>query len=426
MPIFALVDCNNFYVSCERVFNPRLVGRPVIVLSNNDGCAVARSNEAKALGIGMGEPAFKLEEIIRKHGVEVFSSNYALYGDMSRRVMRTLARFTPALEVYSIDEAFLDLDGFARRDLDMYGREIKSTVERWTGIPISVGIAPTKTLAKLAAHLAKRSAKAAGVLDLSGPEYRDRALAAVPVGKVWGVGRRLEEYLRGHGIDNALALKNAAPELLRRKMGVVGLRLRDELNGICRYPLEEAPPRKQSVTVSRTFKGEIASLTELAEAVSAYAAAGAEKLRAQRSVAGVLVVYLMTNRFKNDYLYDSATIRLPVKSSYTAELIGRALEGLRKIHRPGRSYKKAGILLQDLGREDMVQASFFDPVDRRKAARLMQAVDTVNGRMGSGTVNYAAAAGLMPGSCRSWKTSFKRLSGSFTTNWKQLPEVNCG
>ncbi len=425
MPLFALVDCNNFYVSCERVFNPALVGRPVIVLSNNDGCAVARSNEAKALGIRMGQPAFQLQEIIRRHQVEVFSSNYTLYGDMSRRVMQTLARFTPALEVYSIDEAFLDLDGFSRRSLSGYGREIKATVERWTGIPVSVGIAPTKTLAKIAAYLAKRSAKAAGVLDLSATQYRDRALAAVPVGAVWGVGRRYAAFLLEQGIENALALKNAAPELLRRRMGVAGLRLRDELNGICRYRLDQAPPPRRSLTVSRTFSREVGSPAELATAISAYVTIGAEKLRAQGAVAGVLIVYLMTNRFKYDYCYDSITLNLPVRSSYTPELIRYALKGLRAIRRPGRSYKKAGILLYDLGPGERVQASFFDAVDRRKAGRLMQAVDAVNRVMGAGTIGFASA-GVGPQSVKAaWKTSCGRLSGAFTTNWQQLPEAVC-
>ncbi len=422
MPIFALVDCNNFYVSCERVFNPGLVGRPVIVLSNNDGCAVARSEEAKALGIGMGEPAFRLEEIIRRHKVEVFSSNYALYGDMSRRVMQTLTRFTPALEVYSIDEAFLDLGGFGRRNLDRYGREIKSTVERWTGIPISVGIAPTKTLAKIAAHLAKRSARAAGVVDLSGTKYRDRALAAVPVGEVWGVGRRSAGFLREHGIDDALALKNADRGLLKKRMGIVGLRLRDELNGICRYPLEQSPPPRKSITVSRTFRREIGSLAELSAAVSAYTTTGAEKLRAQGAVAGVLTVYLLTNRFREDYCYLSETIRLPVRSSYTAELIACALAGLKRIYRRGRGYRKAGILLGDLGPEDRVQASFFDTVDREKSKRLMRAVDAINGRLGAGGIRYGSVG--FAGD-PAWRPAGRRVSGAYTTNWNQLPEVSC-
>ena len=382
MPIFALVDCNNFYVSCERVFNPRLCQRPVIVLSNNDGCAVARSNEAKALGIRMGQPAFQMQELIRRHNIQVYSSNYALYGDMSRRVMHTLSRFTPEMEIYSIDEAFLDLADFHKTDLSAYGRGIKATVEKWTGIPVSVGIATTKTLAKIANHLAKKSKKAGGVLDLSASPYLDQALAAVPVDEVWGIGRRYARFVQENGIANALQLREADRALISKKMGVVGLRLLGELRGISCYPLNQSPPAKQSIGVSRTFKREIGRLAELAEAVSAYVSSGAEKLRAQQAVAGVLMVYLMTNRFKNDRYYSSTTIKLPVRTAYTAELIAYAKKGLKEIYREGHGYKKAGILLHDLGPAAAVQASFFDGVDRDKATKMMAAVDRVNCFMG--------------------------------------------
>jgi DNA polymerase V len=370
----------------------------------------------------MGQPAFQLKELIRRHDVRVYSSNYALYGDMSCRVMQTLSRFAPAMEIYSIDEAFLELSGFSRLDLTEYGRRIKSTVEQWTGIPISVGIASTKTLAKIANRLAKRSARAGGVLDLTRAGYLEAALEAVAVGDIWGIGRRQEKFLRGNGIETALELKNADRKLIGARMGIVGLRLLDELNGDCRYPLEWSPSLKRSVTVSRSFNNEIRELEKLSAAVAAHVSTGARKLRSQRSVAGVLTVYLMTNRFREDDYYHSATINLPVRSSYTAELIGYALKGLRRIYHRGRGYKKAGILLGDLGPEERVQASFFDTVDRPQAQRLMRALDAVNDRLGCGTVRYGIA-GFADNPA--WKPSGRRLSKACTTSWQRLPEVYC-
>ncbi|MCK5681595.1 Y-family DNA polymerase, partial [bacterium] len=390
MSIFALVDCNNFYVSCERVFNPRLIDKPVIVLSNNDGCAVARSNEAKALGIKMGVPVFQIKDIIKNNNVQVYSSNYALYGDMSNRVMQTLTQFTPDMEIYSIDEAFLDLSNFSRINLVEYGRNIKTTVEKWTGIPVSVGIAGTKTLAKIANRIAKYSKKANGVLDLSNSKYMDKALESVEVGDVWGVGRKYAKFLTANGINNALQLRDADDNFIKKKMGIVGIRLINELRGISCYPLEQSPPRKKSITVSRTFKKGIESVNELHEAVAAYVSSGAEKLRKERLVAGVLIVYVMTNRFKENYYYNSTTINLPVRTNDTPELIGYARDGLRKIYKKGYQYKKAGILLNDLGSEEAVQANFFDTVDRVRSKKLMHAVDTINGDIGSGVIQYGA------------------------------------
>ena len=418
--VFALVDCNNFYVSCERVFNPELVGKPVIVLSNNDGCAVARSNEAKALGIKMAVPVFQIKDIIKNNKVRVYSSNYALYGDMSRRVMQTLTQFTPDLEIYSIDEAFLDLAGRKRINLTEYGRDIKNTVEKWTGIPVSVGIAGTKTLAKIAGRLAKKSKKANGVLDLSNSKYLDRALESVAVADIWGVGRRYAGFLQAKGINNALQLRDADDNLIKKKMGIVGLKLINELRGISCYPIEQSPPRKKSITVSRTFKKGVESLDELLEAVAAYVSSGAEKLRKEKSVSGVLMVYVMTNRFKEDYYYNSVAVNLPVRTNDTSELISYAQQGLREIYKKGGHYKKTGILLHDLGSESLVQANFFDTVDRIRSKKLMQAVDTINFDMGSGAIQYGAF-GLDHN--QSWKTSFNQRSRSYTTHWDHLLEV---
>ncbi|MCK5681615.1 Y-family DNA polymerase, partial [bacterium] len=406
--------------SCERVFNPQLVGKPVIVLSNNDGCAVARSNEAKALGIKMGVPAFKIRAIVKAHDVQVYSSNYALYGDMSRRVMQVLTQFAPELEIYSIDEAFLDLSGFGQADFTQFGRNLQKRVAKWTGIPVSVGIAGTKTLAKVAAHLAKKSKKAAGVLDLSSAKYQEIALKSVSVGDVWGVGRNYAKFLHENGIVNALQLRDANDQFIRKRMGVVGLRLLSELRGIACYPVAQFPPQRKSVTVSRTFKESITSLDELQEAVAAYVTSGAERLRKENLVAGVLIVYVMTNRFQSDYYYNSTTFNIMVKSCDTPELIGCAKEGLKKIYREGYRYKKAGILLQELSSKDSVQASFFDAVDRQRSEKLMYAVDAVNREIGSEMLKYGAV-GLTPKP--SWKTTFNQRSRSYTTCWEQLPEV---
>ncbi len=420
MPTFALVDCNNFYVSCERLFNPQLIGKPVIILSNNDGCAVSRSNEAKALGIKMGVPVFQVKDTIRNNNVRVYSSNYALYGDMSNRVMQTLTRFTPEMEVYSIDEAFLDLSSFSRIDFTDYGRKVKATVERWTGIPVSVGIAGTKTLAKIANRLAKYSKKANGVLDLSESRYLDRALEMTEVGDVWGVGRRYAKFLSSNGISNALQLRDADDKFIQKKMGIVGIRLLDELKGVSCYRLEQSPPRKQSITVSRTFKHGIESLAELYEAIAAYVSSGAEKLRKKSLAAGVLIVYVMSNRFQENYYYNSTSTILPVRTSDTAELIGYARAGLTKIYKKGCYYKKVGILLKDLGPEDGIQANFFDTIDRVRSKKLMQAVDGINGCMGAGVIQYGAV-GLSKN--QRWKTSFNQKSGAYTSNWDQLLEV---
>jgi DNA polymerase V len=420
MSVFALVDCNNFYVSCERVFNPQLNGKPVIVLSNNDGCAVARSNEAKALGIKMGVPLFQISEIIKRNRVKVYSSNYALYGDMSNRVMQTLTRFTPQMEIYSIDEAFLDLSDLSRTDLREYAGKIKSTVAQWTGIPVSVGIGKTKTLAKLAGLIAKKSKKANGVLDLSNSKYMDRALASVAVGDVWGVGRRYAKFLAANGINNALQLRGADEKLIKKKMGITGVRLLNELRGISCYPLEASPQCRKSIVVSRTFKHAIEPLDDLHEAAAAYVTSGAEKLRKEKLVAGILTVYVMSNRFQEDYYYNSSTINLPVRTSDTPELIGYVRDGLRNIYKKGCRYKKVGILLSNLGPEDAVQANFLDTLDRARSKKLMQTIDVINRDMGSGVIQYGAV-GLSHN--QSWQTSFNLRSGSYTTHWDQLLEV---
>ena len=414
--IFALVDCNNFYASCERVFSPKLEGRPIVVLSNNDGCVVARSNEAKALGIGMGVPAFEVEEVLKKNSVEVFSSNYTLYADMSSRVMETLSVFTPDIEIYSIDEAFLNLDGF-QGSLTDYGRRIRRTVKQWTGMPVTVGIARTKTLTKIANRIAKKSARANGVLDLTDSACLETVLAEVPVEKVWTVGIRTAIKLKRAGIKTALALSKTDIGWIRQKFGVVGVRTVYELRGISCYPLEQNPPLKKSITVSRMFGKPVESAKELKEAIASYASRAGEKLRTHGLVARVMTVYVTTSRFIENRYFNYHTVELAVATNNTIELIRNACRCIDRLYRKGCALKKCGIILNGLVPENQVQKGLFDNVDRLKFQRLMQAVDAVNTRLNS-PLQWAAE-----GLGQSWKVEFKRRSNRYTSRWDELPEV---
>ena len=418
-PVFALVDCNNFYASCERAFNPKLNGQPIVVLSNNDGCVVARSNEAKALGIGMGVPEFQVRPLLRAHRVHVFSSNYTLYGDMSQRVMETLEQFCPDLEIYSIDEAFVSLSGFASRSLTEYGRTIRATVKRWTGLPVSVGIAETKTLAKIANRVAKRTPDTGGVFDLLACPDREALLGRVAVEDVWGIGPNHARLLKQHGITTALQLRGVDDQWIRKRMGIVGLRLVMELRGVSCLDLEQCPPPKQSLTCSRAFGKLISTLKEMEEAVSVYTSRVAEKLRCERLAATVLTVCLTTNEFKEGPQYSNAlTLKLPIVTDSTADLIRCALQGIRAIYRDGYLYKKAGVVLTGLVPVSQTQADLFDSQDRRKSTRLMTALDAVNDRWGAGTLHYASS-----GITKAWKTRFHRRSPAYTTDWDALPLV---
>ena len=421
-PIFALVDCNNFYVSCERVFNPRLIGKPVVVLSNNDGCVIARSNEAKAIGIRMGIPLFKIQDVIRAHGVHVYSSNYALYGDMSQRVTEVLLQFTPDVEIYSIDEAFLDLAGFKGCSLTDCGRSIRSTVLTWTGIPVSVGIAETKTLAKIATRIAKKSKKADGVLDLTMSPYRDTALAITDVEDIWGVGRGYSRFLRSIGINNALQLSNAPDNLIKKKMGITGIRILQELRGVSCYPLEQGPPSQKEITVSRSFKHPLEDRADVSEAIAAYTSRGAEKLRAAHLEANILVVFLMTNPYSRESRYfNMKTIRLAFATSDTSELIAYARSGLDEIYREGYFYKKAGVIFRDLSSDSCTQTVLFAHNRKEHSSQIMETFDMINKKFGRDSLRYAATGAT---SNRKWKTAFQWRSPSYTTDWNQLPKVS--
>jgi DNA polymerase V len=422
--VFALADCNNFYVSCERVFNPKLEGEPVVVLSNNDGCVVSRSNEAKALGIKMGVPIFELSGMIKRHGVKVFSSNYALYGDMSQRVMETLSGFAEDIEIYSIDEAFLDLSGFSHENLTDYGCRICSAVKQWTGIPVSIGIAETKTLAKIANKTAKKSPETKGVLDLTVSSRKEVILAAIKVSDIWGIGSSYSEFLEKIGIKNALQLRDADSALtnrIKRKMGIWGTRIIQELKGIPCYSVQTCPPPKKGITVSRTFRHPIESLSELKKALATYVSMGAEKLRRENAATCALSVFLHTSRFKKeDFYFRIKTIDLPVATVDTGELIRYAGEGLEEIYRKGCMYKRAGVMFKDLLPGNRIQMELFDGRNRNRSEKLMKTLDAVNLKMGSGTLTYAATdlAGT-----RSWHTVFEKRSPFYTTDWSQIPEV---
>jgi len=414
--IFALVDCNNFYVSCERTFDRTLEGRPVVVLSNNDGCVVARSNEAKALGIGMGVPFFEVKNIISRNNVQVFSSNYTLYADMSDRVMKTLSAFTPQIEVYSIDEAFLNLAGLTD-NFERHSRQIRATVRKWTGMPVSIGIAATKTLAKIANRIAKRTPEADGVFDLTACSDMDDILKNTGVEHIWGVGIRTAIKLKRAGIKTALELKEADTCWIRKSFGVVGLRTVYELGGMSCYALEENPPARKQIVVSRSFGSPVESIDELKESAAAFAARAGAKLRREGLYAGLIEVFITTSRFIKNKYFNSHTVAFNVATADTTELIRAASEGIEKIYRPGHLYKKCGVILHNLVPADKIQGHLFDNADRGKSRRLMRTVDAVNDRFPCG-LRWAAE-----GRDQNWRVRFNRRSARFTTRWDELLEV---
>lgn len=425
MPI-ALVDCNNFYVSCERVFNPKLEGVPVVVLSNNDGCAVARSNEVKALGIKMGEPWFKMERFAKQHGVIALSSNYTLYGDMSARVMSILSAFSSMQEIYSIDECFLDLAGFAPNMLMEYGQKIRRTVRRNVGIPVCVGIADTKTLAKLANHCAKKGFSGAnGVCDFGRLSDAERSVlfSKIPVGDVWGVGRKITEKLMGMGINTVEELRTANPERVRSQFSVVLTRTQQELNGIPCIELDDAGTPRQQIMVSRSFGEPVTALEELSESVAYFATTAAAKLRQDGSVAASVCVYVHTNPFKeNEPQYQqSKIVLLSQPSDNTTTLVNAAIAGLKAIYRGGFRYKKSGVMLMGLQPKGSIQPSLFDePINQAKSDNLMHVMDAINRKMGKGSVGIAAS-GLRHG----WAMRRDKKSPNYTTDWSDLPVATC-
>lgn len=415
----ALVDCNNFYASCERLFRPGLRTTPVVVLSNNDGCVIARSNEAKALGIAMGEPWHLNKDRYRALDVTVFSSNYTLYGDISARVASVLRRFTPELEIYSIDEAFLSFAGFEGK-LEARARELRATVLQWTGIPVSVGIAPTKTLAKVANRLAKKDPAARGLMLLMDEDAQRAALARLDLTDLWGVAARLERRLRALGVATPLMLRAADPAIIRRHLGVGGERMVLELRGIpCADLVHEAPANKQ-IIASRSFGRAVVSRGDLSEAVSAFMERAAEKMRRQGLAARRVAVFAHTNPFRpQDPQYSAEkTLTLPVQTQDTALLLRAAAFAVTHIWRPNYRYKKAGVMLLDLAPAGQPQHDLFSRDDDRERLQLMRALDDINRKHGRGTLRFAAS-----GVHQDWKMRSGRRSPRYTTAWEELLPV---
>lgn len=421
MPVFALVDCNNFYASCEKLFRPDLKDTPVVVLSNNDGCVVARSREAKLLGIKMGVPVFQIKAEMQRHGILAFSSNYALYADLSSRVMRTLEEMAPRVEVYSIDEAFLDLTGIeSALSLVEFGQQVRERIGHWIGITVCVGIAPTKTLAKLANHAAKKYPATQGVVDLTNPDRQRRLLALVPVDDVWGVGRRLSKRLNDLGITTALDLANASPRAIREQFSVVLERTVRELNGESCIELEEIPPTKKQIVCNRSFGVKVTQFELLREAVCEYATRATEKLRKEQQQAKVLTVFIRTSPFKdNEPQYsNSASGELLIPSCDTRDFIELANHLLKRIWKDGFRYTKAGVMLSDFYDPGMFQPGLFDDVSTRSnSQQLMSVLDTIN-QSGAGKVFFAGQ-----GTKKDWSMKREYLSPAYTTRWDQLPRV---
>lgn len=420
--LFALVDCNNFYVSCERVFHATSQQTPTIVLSNNDGCVVARSNEAKHLGIRMGQPAFEIEALIKQHHIQVFSSNYSLYADLSKRVMSVLDQFAPRKELYSIDEAWLDLAHLPIDDLTEFGRTIKATVLQRTGIPVSVGIASTKSLTKIASELVKSDQQYQGVLDLTAlsRQQLDELLAQVNIHDVWGIGPKYALFLESHGITTARALKDADEKWVRRYLTVTGARIVLELRGISCMPLEAERPPKQAIMCAKTFGREVTSYEEMQEAISTYTTRAAEKLREQDSLTSRLTVFIRTDSLKRqvEQYANSFTVELAYPTAFTPDLLREALAGLKAIYKDGYRYYKAGVSLTSIIPHSAMQPDLFGDFsldEHERQARLMFIVDALNRIYGHNTLFFAIQGMLRP-----WKMRQARLSKHFTTRWDEL------
>ena len=423
--MFAVIDCNNFFVSCEKVFNPALEGKPVVVLSNNDGCIVSRSQQAKDLGVKMGMPAYQMEERYEWKDVISFSSNYKLYGDMSRRVMSVLQELVPSMEIYSIDEAFASFTGMSVEQIKEKCEEIVYKVRKYTGIPVCVGVAPTKTLSKVANWYAKRYKGYHGYCIIDSEQKREKALELLEIGEVWGIGRRYSKFLKGEGVHTALAFTQKSAWWVKKNMGVVGLRTQMELNGtpVTNLDIKE---EKKSITTSRSFGEMVSSLEELESAVSSFAAACAGKLRHQHSAAGMMTVHILTNFHREDLprYYNSITVKFPEATDSTMELVGEALKGLKQIYRKGYLYKKAGVIVGDIVPSDGVQQNLFEEKDIGRIKSLNNVLDSVNAKYGKDVLRIAVQ-GSFEGRDGKEKWVMKRnhLSGNYTTDIKEIINI---
>ena len=413
----ALIDCNSFYVSCERLFNPKIRNKPVVVLSSNDGCIISRSTEAKTLGIKMGEPYFKAKDIIVKNNVYVFSSNYSLYGDLSRRVMRTLKRFNSEIEIYSIDEAFLDLSNFPDNKIEHIGKEIKDIVLQWTGIPTSIGIAKTKTLSKVANHIAKKTKS--GVVSLIGVKDIDPILEKVEINDIWGVGKQLTKFFIKNGISNAKQLKNVSNTWIKKSSNVLSSRTAMELRGISCIDLETTSSKRKSCVVSRSFAKKVEKLQELQESITSYCLNAAEKIRSESLIAKSITVFIRTNPFQNQFAYysNSKTIDIPIATDNSIEIVKTALTGLKDIFKNGYRYQKAGIMLSGLS-DLQGSNNLFSSIKDDKIKNLMKTIDNTNYRFGRSTLSLASA-----GINKKWNIKRQHYSKIDTSDFHCLPTI---
>ncbi len=414
--MYGLIDCNNFYASCERVFQPSLNGKAIVVLSNNDGCVIARSAEAKLLGIPMGEPAFKLKELIETNQVAVFSSNYVLYGDMSHRVMTTIRGFVPEMEIYSIDEAFLLFNGFENINLNNLGGKLVQTVIKNTGIPVSLGIAATKTLAKVANKFAKKYKAYQGVCVIDTDEKREKALKLTQIGDIWGIGRSYSKKLQYYSVNTAWDFTQRSKAWVRQNMGVVGERIWLELRGTPCIETE-MPKSKKTICTSRSFGEKLTTIEPISEAVANFAASCGEKLRQQKSTANVIIVFIETNPFATNQAqyYNQVVMQLPVSTNDSTELIYYAEQGLKKIFKAGYKYKKAGVIVSEIVPQRPFQADLFDTRDRTKYNKVMAVMDKLNASYGRQKVKIATQ-----GFDRKWKLKNEQLSPCYSTNIRDI------
>ena len=415
----ALVDCNSFYVSRERLFNPSIVKKPVVVLSNNDGCVISRSTEAKALGIKMGEPYFKVEKIVKKNNVKIFSSNYSLYGDISRRVMKTLKQFSSQIEIYSIDEAFLNLSSFKNEDLLEHGNKIRNTVLKWTGIPTSIGIATTKTLSKIANHIAKK--EKSGVINLINSKHIDKILSKIKINDVWGVGRQLTKFYIKNEINTAYELKNVTNAWIKKNTNVFGSRTAMELRGIPCISLKTYEEKRKNCCVSRSFGRKVTTLEELSETITAHCLNAAEKIRLDRQTAKRITVFIRTNSFQKDKTYyaNSKDMDLPIRTNDSIELVKQALIALKNIYKKGYRYQKAGIILSGLNDVDVYKKNLFSVINsEEKRKKLMKAIDYTNIKYGRQTLSIAQA-----GLKKKWNIRRQHFSKIDTASFNFLPVV---
>ena len=410
--MFALIDCNNFYASCERVFQPHLNGKPVVILSNNDGCVIARSNEAKSLGIPMGAPAFKYKEIFQKNKVQIFSSNFTLYGDISNRVMSIISRYVPDVEIYSIDEAFIKFDGFSEDEANKKCSDIIKTIFKWTGIPVSIGLAPTKSLAKVANRIAKKySTRTNGFYSINNNEKRIKALKNISAGDIWGIGFQNEKKLLKVNVKSGMDFVNLPDQWVKKNMSIIGLKLKKELEGIPTLNIEEGKIDKKSIATTRSFESEISSLTDLIERITTFSVVASKKLRRQNSECNMISVFIRSNPFKqtDDKYHFSLTGSLSFSTNSSIEISKFAVKLLTKIYSKNKSYKKAGIILMGLSPQSSHQFSLFDQnIDKQK--KLMRSIDNIDNKYGLYKVRLASQDQK-----RIWKMKRQKLSRNYTT-----------